>query len=70
MSNLDGAQRNARIAPNYRLLYISTSNEVIRVERLNASDDDVAIAVAQELAVTHFVELWDGMRFIERFEPQ
>ncbi|MHB2205085.1 hypothetical protein [Methylobacterium sp. CM6257] len=69
MSNLDALPGHDPTTPVYRLLFIGASNEVLRVERLNASSDDVALAVAQQLAEAHPVELWDGIRFIERFDP-
>ncbi|MGH1574376.1 hypothetical protein ACRAWG_31640 [Methylobacterium sp. P31] len=69
MSNPDAPPEHDPTAPAYRLLFVGASNEVVGVERLTASSDDVALAVAEQLAATHPVELWDGIRFIEWFEP-
>lgn len=69
MNKLDTPARRDPTAPDYRLVFIGASNEVTRVERVTASSDDVAIAMAQQSAATDRVELWDSIRFIERFEP-
>lgn len=51
----------------YRVVVLSTTKEVIRVERLSASSDEEAYALAQTLGDGHAIELWDGARFIEHF---
>lgn len=42
--------------------------EVLNTSILAVGDDDAKIK-AQALVDGHAVDLWDGMRFIERFEP-
>ncbi|KQP77501.1 hypothetical protein ASF57_19590 [Methylobacterium sp. Leaf117] len=36
---------------------------------ISASDDSEATDKARALVDQHAVDLWDGMRFIDRFEP-
>ena len=37
---------------------------------ISAVGDDEAKTKAQALVDGHAIDLWDGMRFIERFEPK
>ncbi|WP_375462823.1 hypothetical protein [uncultured Methylobacterium sp.] len=62
---LDKPQPPAR----YRALLLSAAGQVLRMEHLPASDDADAMRRARLLVDGHAVELWDGVRFIERFEP-
>ncbi|WP_336486363.1 hypothetical protein [Methylobacterium nigriterrae] len=55
--------------PRYRVIVLSTCNEVIRTERLSASSDDEALSLIRPMVDGHALELWDGVRFIERFNP-
>jgi hypothetical protein len=52
----------------YRVLVLSTTDEVIRTERLPVTSDEEAITLAQAKVDGHSVELWDGLRFTERFD--
>ncbi|GJE43427.1 hypothetical protein [Methylobacterium soli] len=54
--------------PRYRALILSQEGLVLRTERVPADDDPAALAIAETLDGAHAVELWDGLRFIERFE--
>lgn len=69
MSNLDVLLESDAKAADYRLMFVGAFGEVINVERLNATSDEVAQTVAEQSASTHAVELWQGLRFIERFQP-
>lgn len=54
--------------PRYRVLMLSEGGQVLRMEHLAARDDAEAMRRAHSLVDRHAVELWDGVRFIERFE--
>ncbi len=65
-SRHDGAQeRRAR----YRALLLGSSGEIIALTALTARDDDDAMQIAGSMVDGRAVELWDGLRFIERFDP-
>lgn len=51
---------------NYHVVLLGTAYEVLKVEHLNASSDDVAVAVAREISGSSAAELWAGTRLIER----
>lgn len=55
--------------PAYRVLAMSRDETVIADVAVQAADDEEAIAVAKQLATGRVIELWDGLRFVERFEP-
>ena len=63
------SQSPSRTEPSYHVVLLGSAYEVLKVEHLNASSDDVAVAVAQELSGGRAAELWAGTRFIERFNP-
>ena len=53
----------------YRVLLLGAAGQVTRMVPIQANGDAHAERMAQSLADDHPVELWDGMRFIEQFEP-
>ncbi|MCJ2046815.1 hypothetical protein MKK58_20070 [Methylobacterium sp. J-078] len=53
----------------YRVILLRKDGAVIGAVPLSARDDDFAIAQAKSLVDGHAVELWDGLRFIEHFDP-
>ncbi|KAB1075089.1 hypothetical protein [Methylobacterium planeticum] len=54
--------------PRYRALILTAEGLVLRTERVPAEDDHAALALGERLSGEHAVELWDGLRFIERFD--
>lgn len=52
----------------YRAMTLTGDGRVMANLSLIASSDLEAIAAAKVLADAHAVELWDGLRFIDRFE--
>lgn len=55
--------------PSYRVLTLDADQNVSGVMHIKAADDASAKAVAERLAKECATELWDGLRFIEHFEP-
>ena len=56
--------------PRYRALILTHEGLVLRTERVPADDDHAALTLAETLSREHAVELWDGLRFIERFDAR
>lgn len=54
---------------NYRALMIDAQGRIVRSEAVAAAGDAEAKVVASALADGHAVDLWDGLRFIEHFDP-
>ena len=55
--------------PAYRAMILDQVGNVLSNASLPARDDEVAKAQARTLVDGHAVELWDGLRFIEHFDP-
>lgn len=53
----------------YRVILLRKDGTVVGTVPVSARDDDLAIERAKALADGHAVELWDGLRFIEHFDP-
>lgn len=56
-------------APSYRALRLNADGGGVLNTTISASRDDEAKDKAQALVDGHALDLCDGMRFIERFEP-
>jgi hypothetical protein len=54
--------------PCYRVQFIDLEGNVARTERLQATTDDEALALACTMTDGYAVELWDGLRFVEHFD--
>jgi hypothetical protein len=55
--------------PAYRALLLSPEGSVIDMQTLIAADDEEAVQLAKAIVDGHAVDLWDGLRFIEHFDP-
>lgn len=55
--------------PAYHAMTIASDQTVVSDVSIPADDDEQAIGMAKQLVNGHAVELWDRLRFIERFEP-
>ena len=55
--------------PRYRVFILGSDNRVLRMEPIAVETDDEALSQARAFVDGHAVELWDGLRFIEHFEP-
>ena len=58
------------MSPCYRALILTTDGRIAGTERLPSGNDDEASHAAWAMADKHAVDLWDGLRFIEHFEPR
>lgn len=54
--------------PSYRIIMVDDGGKVTSVIPLPVHDDESAIAVAKRMANGLSAELWDGLRYIERFD--
>lgn len=54
--------------PAYRAVAVDAQNTVIRVETLQATQLQEAAVLARKMAESSTVYLWEGPRFIQRFE--
>lgn len=52
----------------YRALTLSTDGQVLSSDALAAVDDVEALCKARSAMTSYAVELWDGLRFVERVE--
>jgi hypothetical protein len=53
----------------YRAILLDAKGNVVGIERLTVGSDDEALARAEAMAAGYAVELWDGLRFLEHFDP-
>jgi hypothetical protein len=60
----------AQPAHRYLAQVVAADGRVVRTERLAAATDDEALALAAALSGSHAVALWDGLRFLEHFDPR
>ena len=58
----DGSRR-------YRAFVVCPDGYVLNTLTFSAFGDDSASAIAEGMVDGHAIELWDGVRFIERFDP-
>ncbi|MHB2206397.1 hypothetical protein [Methylobacterium sp. CM6257] len=54
--------------PAYRAVVVDAQNTVVSVDTLPATRLEEAAARAREMAATSTVYLWEGVRFIQRFQ--
>lgn len=54
-------------AHRYRALLLDIGGKIIRVRAISAGDDEEASGIARGMLDGRAVELWDRLRFIERF---
>src|SRR4051794_33953742 len=54
---------------HYRAFVLDADGNVLRIEHLAVPNDDAAISLAGAMVEGRVIELWDGLRFIEHFEP-
>jgi hypothetical protein len=52
----------------YTVMLICPRGSVVLITKFDALDDDAALVLAQGMLNEHTVELWQGLRFIERFD--
>ncbi|WP_336485676.1 hypothetical protein [Methylobacterium nigriterrae] len=66
-----GAVQNGEAANqrHYRAFVLDADGNVLRIEHLTVQNDDAAISLAGAMVEGRVIELWDGLRFIEHFEP-
>ena len=55
--------------PSYRAMMFGADGRMVLQAVIAAAGDDAAKAQALALADGHSVDLWDQLRFIDRFEP-
>jgi len=55
--------------PIYHVAIRARSGAVHNVLHLPADDDEQAREQARTMVDSHAVELWDGLRFVDRFAP-
>lgn len=53
----------------YRAIVVAKSGTVVNAMRLAADNEERAVQQAKAMVGDDTVELWDGLRFIERFSP-
>lgn len=70
MSDLFESYRSDRRTrePAYRAVVVDAQNTVISVDTLQATRLEEAEALARDMAATATVYLWQGVRFIQRFQ--
>ena len=62
--------RLGRLMEEYRVYVIGRLGHIINRVDMLCSDENEARQHAKRVADAHVVELWQGGRFIERFEPE
>lgn len=67
MTTLPSAESDG--IPCYRAVILDACGGAVLSTLVSASGDDEAMDKAQALIDGHAIDLWDGFRFIERFEP-
>ncbi|RYE97882.1 MAG: hypothetical protein EOO77_38250 [Oxalobacteraceae bacterium] len=55
--------------PSYRAVVLDAYGGEVLNTPISAAGDDEAKGKARALVDGHALDLWDGLRFIERFEP-
>lgn len=70
MSDIFAMRRSANDTrePAYRAVVVDEQNKVVSVDTLETTRLEEAAARAREMAATSTVYLWEGVRFIERFQ--
>ena len=53
----------------YRLYFMGSGTKIDRFHQFEAPDDEAAIRRAEMLHGARAMELWDGPRFVERWDP-
>lgn len=56
--------------PAYRAVVVDAQNTVVSVDALQATHLEEAAVLAQRMAATSTVYLWEGVRFIGRFQRE
>lgn len=56
--------------PSYRAFVLTPDGRIACTQVLACESDAEALHAAAAVAETHGVDLWDGLRFIEHFEPR
>lgn len=54
--------------PCYRVQLIDLEGNVVRTERLQATTENEALALASAMTDGYAVEFWDRLRFVEHFD--
>lgn len=54
----------------YRAITLCPDGNVLATHPLSAGSDEEAAQLASALVEDRAIELWDGLRFIEHFEPK
>lgn len=63
-----GAIRDGQPAPAYRVMVVAPDGAVRQVIPIPAETDAAAMMAARHLVGGDAADLWDGLRFVERFE--
>ena len=69
LTQLDLSGSGARQSTIYRAIMVAKSGTVVNARRLAADNEECAVQQAKAMVGGDTVELWDGLRFIERFSP-
>ncbi|GLS44230.1 hypothetical protein [Methylobacterium brachythecii] len=56
-------------SPSYRVMLLDAEENVQALTPIPVLNDEAAKIVAMRMANGLAAELWDGLRFIERFDP-
>lgn len=59
-----------RKPPSYRALLLTVDGRIAGTKHLSGKTDAEASRAAAAIADEHAVDLWDGLRFVEHFEPR
>jgi hypothetical protein len=70
MSDIFATNRSGSDTPEpaYRAVVVDAQNTVVSVDTLRATRLEEAAARARDMAATSTVYLWEGVRFIQRFQ--
>ncbi|GJD93132.1 hypothetical protein OCOJLMKI_0322 [Methylobacterium iners] len=56
-------------ARRYRALVLYENGRILKTVEFSAWGEGAALAIAKGMVNEHAIELWDGLRFLDRFEP-
>ena len=66
-SGEDGPSSDSR---DYKVFVLDAEGHVTRTIAFRAFGDAAAMAIAEGLVNGRSVELWEGLRYIERYDPE
>jgi hypothetical protein len=56
--------------PEYQVHFLDAFGRILRTIQIECEDDDRARAIVEERAGTDPMEVWQGERLVERYEPE